>query len=85
MNKTELILNDISNALYGLLDADALPNIMGEECPSISVKDMKSNMDVLSFEHSVSLWNVDNAPVGPKRFYDLLDVARITSQALTNK
>lgn len=59
MNKTELILNDISNALYGLLDADALPNIMGEECPSISVKDMKSNMDVLSFEHSVSLWNVD--------------------------
>ena len=62
-----------------------LDNIMGEESPNISIKDMKSNLDVLSFAHSVSLWTPDNAPVGSKRFYDLMDIARITSRALSSK
>lgn len=62
-----------------------LENIMGEEAPSINVKDMRGNIDVQSFEKPVSLWSVDDAPVGAKRFYDYLEVAKVTNRALSNR
>lgn len=62
-----------------------LERIIGEECPIISVKDMKQNMDVMSFAHPVSMWTIDNAPVTGKRFYDYLEVANVTNKALSNK
>lgn len=62
-----------------------LDRIMGEESPSLNVKDIRANLDVLSFERPVSLWSPDNAPVGGKRYFDYLDIARVTSKALSNK
>lgn len=57
-------------------------SIMGEESPKLNVKDMRSCMDVMSFEKPVALWSVDYAPVSNKRFYDYLEVAKATSKAL---
>lgn len=62
-----------------------LENIMGEEMPSINVKDMRANLDVLSFEDPVALWSIDNAPVNNKRFYDYLEIARVTNIALSGR
>lgn len=59
--------------------------IMKEDAPTINIKDMRGNVEVLSFDGPVSLWNADNAPVSGKRFYDYLEVAKATKSALLNK
>lgn len=40
-----------------------LENVMGNEAPSINIKDMRANLDIMSFENHVTLWNIDDAPV----------------------
>ena len=56
MNKTELMLNDISDALYGLLDADALPNISGK--PDVLAYEYTKDDIVYALVFSYSLPNI---------------------------
>ena len=65
--------------------ASLLERVMGDECPTLSTRDMRVNLDIQSFERPVSLWSVDNCPVSSKRFYDLLEVANATNKALSNR
>lgn len=57
----------------------------GENAPNINIKDIRANVDVLSFHNPVALWNVKNAPVTGKRFIDYLELARVTSDTLKGK
>lgn len=57
----------------------------GENAPNINIKDIRANVDVLSFHGPVALWNVKNAPVTGKRYIDYLEVARVTADALKGK
>lgn len=59
-----------------------LDSIMGEEAPSINIKDMRANIDVGCFQKPLALWNEANAPVRGKRYHDYLEIAKCTMQAL---
>lgn len=59
-----------------------LAEVMGDEAPVLNVRDMRYNLDVQSFAKPVSLWNVNDAPVTLRRFFDYMEVARRTSEGL---
>lgn len=62
-----------------------LQEIMGEEAPSINIRDMRTNMEIGSFALPVIMWNVNDAPVAGKRFADYLELARRINLALVGK
>lgn len=52
------------------------------QCPTINVKDLSTKMDILSFRRSVKEWDIRNAPVGGRTFYNYQEVATAFIKAM---
>ena len=58
-----------------------IQDLLGEDAPNLSVDDLR-RMSVMCFADPFVMWTPENAPIGEKRFYDYLNIARAFNRAL---
>ena len=66
-------------------DYTGFMRVLGEhmrQCPTINVKDLSTKMETLSFRRSVKEWDINNAPVGGRTFYNYEEVAKAFIKAM---
>ena len=58
-----------------------IQDLLGEDAPNLSVDDLRRT-SVMCFAEPFVMWTPENAPIGEKRFYDYLNIARAFNRAL---